>query len=156
MQEPPGRVEELCLGNGLEETCTPPAMADPVVILDSVAESHFDDWIARHYETLWPELFDPAVVEPVCDLLADLAGTGAAPRHTATCGPPSWTSWHASQGWCCETGGADGGVSPSRPTAVATSRSGRRRRNRPYGTVVGASHVVVRGGTLWRSNTVHF
>lgn len=47
-------------------------------MLDRVAETHFDDWIARHYETLWPELFDPAVVEPVLDLLADLAGTGAA------------------------------------------------------------------------------
>jgi SAM-dependent methyltransferase len=53
-------------------------MADPVVMLDSVAETHFDDWIARHYATLWPELFDPAVVEPVVDLLAELAGTGAA------------------------------------------------------------------------------
>lgn len=52
-------------------------MADPVVMLDSVAETHFDDWIARDYATLWPELFDPAVVEPVVDLLADLAGTGA-------------------------------------------------------------------------------
>ncbi len=47
-------------------------------MLDSVAETHFDDWIARHYETLWPGLFDPAMVEPVVDLLAELAGTGAA------------------------------------------------------------------------------
>lgn len=53
-------------------------MADPVVMLDSVADTQFHDWIARHYETLWPELFDPAVVEPVVDRLADLAGTGAA------------------------------------------------------------------------------
>lgn len=32
----------------------------PVVTLDSVAETHFDDWTARNYETLWPVLFDPA------------------------------------------------------------------------------------------------
>lgn len=38
----------------------------------------FDEWIAQHYETLWPELFDPAVVEPAVNLLAELAGTGAA------------------------------------------------------------------------------
>jgi hypothetical protein len=43
-----------------------------------VAETHFDEWIAQHYETLWPELFDPAFVEPSLDFLADLAGTGAA------------------------------------------------------------------------------
>ena len=38
----------------------------------------FDEWIAQHYATLWPELFDPAVVEPAVNLLAELAGTGAA------------------------------------------------------------------------------
>ena len=43
-----------------------------------MAETHFDEWIAQHYETLWPELFDPAFVEPTLDFLADLAGTGAA------------------------------------------------------------------------------
>jgi SAM-dependent methyltransferase len=41
-----------------------------------VAETHFDAWIAQHYATLWPELFDPAVIEPAVDLLADLAGSG--------------------------------------------------------------------------------
>ena len=41
-------------------------------------ESHFDEWIARRYEILWPELFDPAVVDPVVDFLAHLAGTGPA------------------------------------------------------------------------------
>jgi len=43
-----------------------------------VPDPLFDEWIAQHYETLWPELFDPAVVEPAVNLLAELAGTGAA------------------------------------------------------------------------------
>ena len=38
----------------------------------------FDDWIAQRYERLWPELFDPAVVEPAVDFLADLAAGGSA------------------------------------------------------------------------------
>jgi SAM-dependent methyltransferase len=41
-------------------------------------ETRFDDWIASRYERLWPELFDPAVVDPVVDFLADLVGTGPA------------------------------------------------------------------------------
>jgi SAM-dependent methyltransferase len=36
----------------------------------------FDEWIAPRYETLWPELFDPAVLDPAVDLLAELAGPG--------------------------------------------------------------------------------
>jgi SAM-dependent methyltransferase len=43
-----------------------------------VPETHFDERIARRYETLWPELFEPAVVDPAVRFLADLAGTGAA------------------------------------------------------------------------------
>ena len=43
-----------------------------------MAETYFDEWIARHYDTLWPELFDPAFVEPSVDFLTELAGTGAA------------------------------------------------------------------------------
>jgi SAM-dependent methyltransferase len=43
-----------------------------------VPEALFDDWVAQRYERLWPELFDPAVVEPAVDLLADLAGAGSA------------------------------------------------------------------------------
>jgi SAM-dependent methyltransferase len=38
----------------------------------------FDERIAQTYEAKWPELFDPAVIEPVVRFLADLAGTGAA------------------------------------------------------------------------------
>ena len=41
-------------------------------------ETHFDEWIAARYETLWPELFDPAVVEPAVGFLAELAATGPA------------------------------------------------------------------------------
>jgi SAM-dependent methyltransferase len=43
-----------------------------------VPETHFDEWVAQRYEILWPELFDPAVVEPTVDFLADLAGAGPA------------------------------------------------------------------------------
>lgn len=38
----------------------------------------FDDWVAQRYERLWPELFDPAVVDPAVNFLAALAETGPA------------------------------------------------------------------------------
>ena len=41
-----------------------------------MAQVVFDEWIAARYETLWPELFDPAVLDPAVDLLAELAGAG--------------------------------------------------------------------------------
>jgi hypothetical protein len=43
-----------------------------------VAQIVFDEWIAECYETLWPELFDPAVLDPAVDVLAELAGAGPA------------------------------------------------------------------------------
>jgi SAM-dependent methyltransferase len=43
-----------------------------------VPENFFDERIAERYETYWPDLFEPAVVDPAVDVLADLAGTGAA------------------------------------------------------------------------------
>jgi SAM-dependent methyltransferase len=43
-----------------------------------MAETGFDEWIAERYETLWPELFDPAVIDPAVDLLVELAGGGSA------------------------------------------------------------------------------
>jgi SAM-dependent methyltransferase len=43
-----------------------------------VPDVHFDEWIAARYEVLWPELFDPAVVDPAVDFLAGLAGPGPA------------------------------------------------------------------------------
>ena len=41
-----------------------------------MAESQFDDWVAERYEILWPELFDPAVIDPAVDFLVDLAQAG--------------------------------------------------------------------------------
>ena len=43
-----------------------------------VPKNYFDKRIAKGYEALWPDLFEPAVVEPAVRFLADLAGTGAA------------------------------------------------------------------------------
>jgi hypothetical protein len=43
-----------------------------------VPENHFDDRIASSYQAKWPELFEPAVVDPAVRFLAELAGTGAA------------------------------------------------------------------------------
>lgn len=39
---------------------------------------HFEKRIATRYEDLWPNLFDPAVVDPAVAFLAELAGTGPA------------------------------------------------------------------------------
>ena len=41
-------------------------------------ENYFDERIARSYEAKWPELFEPAVVNPTVNVLSDLAGTGSA------------------------------------------------------------------------------
>lgn len=41
-------------------------------------KNSFDERIAERYETYWPDLFEPAVVDPAVGFLADLAGTGAA------------------------------------------------------------------------------
>ena len=46
-------------------------------------ETHFKEWIATRYATLWPELFDPelfdpAVIDPTVDFLAGLAAGGLA------------------------------------------------------------------------------
>jgi SAM-dependent methyltransferase len=43
-----------------------------------VPQNYFDERIASTYEAKWPELFDPAAIEPVVNVLADLAGAGAA------------------------------------------------------------------------------
>jgi Methyltransferase domain len=44
----------------------------------AVAETYFDQWIARHYAQLWPELFDPVVLDPAVNFLADLVDAGPA------------------------------------------------------------------------------
>ncbi len=41
-------------------------------------ENYFDERIAATYEAKWPHLFEPAVVDPAVDFLADLARSGTA------------------------------------------------------------------------------
>ena len=41
-------------------------------------ENFFDERIAATYEAKWPELFEPAVVDPAVSFLADLARSGTA------------------------------------------------------------------------------
>jgi SAM-dependent methyltransferase len=43
-----------------------------------VPKNHFDERIAKGYRAMWPDLFEPAMVDPVVDFLADLAGSGRA------------------------------------------------------------------------------
>jgi SAM-dependent methyltransferase len=43
-----------------------------------VPRNYFDERIAKSYRSKWPELFEPAVVDPAVSFLADLAGGGAA------------------------------------------------------------------------------
>jgi methyltransferase family protein len=43
-----------------------------------VPKNYFDERIAKSYDTSSADMFEPAVVNPVIDFLADLAGTGAA------------------------------------------------------------------------------
>jgi SAM-dependent methyltransferase len=43
-----------------------------------VPENYFDERIAKSYQARWPELFEPAMVDPVVAFLAELAGPGAA------------------------------------------------------------------------------
>jgi SAM-dependent methyltransferase len=47
-------------------------------MLAPVPTNYFDERIAKSYEARWPELFEPAVVDPAVSFLAELAGTGAA------------------------------------------------------------------------------
>ena len=41
-----------------------------------MVRNYFDERIAKTYEARWPEVADPAVVEPIVDFLAQLAGAG--------------------------------------------------------------------------------
>ena len=43
-----------------------------------MAENYFGEGVAERYDESSPEMFDPAVVNPAVDFLADLAGDGAA------------------------------------------------------------------------------
>src|SRR5215831_18212906 len=40
--------------------------------------NYFDEPVARSYETRWPDLFEPAAIDPVVSFLAGLAGPGPA------------------------------------------------------------------------------
>ena len=43
-----------------------------------VAETHFDEWTARNYSRLWPEVFHPDVLDQAVEFLAELAAAGPA------------------------------------------------------------------------------
>ena len=47
-------------------------------MLSAVPANYFDERIATSYEARWPELFEPAAIDPVVAFLAGLAGDGAA------------------------------------------------------------------------------
>jgi SAM-dependent methyltransferase len=41
-----------------------------------VRETFFDEWIAKRYQMLWPELYEPDLLDAAVDFLADIAGPG--------------------------------------------------------------------------------
>lgn len=41
-------------------------------------ENHFDGWVAKGYDAASTDMYAPEVLDPTVDLLADLAGDGAA------------------------------------------------------------------------------
>jgi SAM-dependent methyltransferase len=43
-----------------------------------VAETHFDEWVARRFRRLWPEVFEPPLLDAAVDFLAGLAPSGPA------------------------------------------------------------------------------
>jgi SAM-dependent methyltransferase len=47
-------------------------------MLGLVPTNYFDERIAKSYQARWPELFEPAAIDPVVEFLAGLAGDGAA------------------------------------------------------------------------------
>jgi hypothetical protein len=48
---------------------------------EPMPEDHFGERIAATYEARWPELFEPAVIEPAVSFLADLAAQIAYSHH---------------------------------------------------------------------------
>ena len=68
-------IRAICAAR-VTETCF--RGSQPATRVDGVPENYFDEWVAQHYEVLWPHLFDPQVVEPAVSFLADLAGDGRA------------------------------------------------------------------------------
>jgi 2-polyprenyl-3-methyl-5-hydroxy-6-metoxy-1,4-benzoquinol methylase len=53
-------------------------MRENTVPENTVPENYFDERVAAAYEARWPELFEPAVVDPAVSFLADLAQSGSA------------------------------------------------------------------------------
>ena len=49
-----------------------------MAMLCRVPENRFDEWIAERYEILWPELFEPALLDSTADFLAELSKGGPA------------------------------------------------------------------------------
>lgn len=43
-----------------------------------MAETRFDDWVAQRYQTLWPELFEPPLLDAAVAFLAELTQRGRA------------------------------------------------------------------------------
>ncbi len=43
-----------------------------------MAETRFDDWIARHYRTLWPDLFEHPLLDAALGFLTELTRPGRA------------------------------------------------------------------------------
>jgi SAM-dependent methyltransferase len=39
-------------------------------------ETFFDEWIAKRYQMLWPELYEPDLLDAAVDFIADIAGSG--------------------------------------------------------------------------------
>jgi SAM-dependent methyltransferase len=66
-----------CLEDGCPAALYIPRAASPAILF-GMPEALFDEWIAQRYAVLWPELFDPAVLDPAVDFLSDLAGAGPA------------------------------------------------------------------------------
>jgi SAM-dependent methyltransferase len=46
--------------------------------VSSRPENYFDERIAERYQTYWPEIHDPAIVEPTVEFLVNLVGRGTA------------------------------------------------------------------------------
>ncbi len=53
-------------------------IAKRLMTLDLRPENYFHKRIAKDYEANWPEIFEPAVVDPAVSFLAALGGSGTA------------------------------------------------------------------------------
>lgn len=65
-------------GNGRRSVVTCRDRARSRGKVGSGGRGHFDDTIAKIYRDKWPHLFDPALVDPAVDFLAELSSVGNA------------------------------------------------------------------------------